>query len=100
MPSRRALPTLERMQALMSVLGDPQDAIPSVHVTGTNGKGSTSAMVTALLMAQGLSVGTYTSPNLHQVAERLARNGEPIDDQSFVSVLSELASIEPLVAER
>jgi len=100
MPNRRSLPTLDRMHALMSVLGDPQDAIPSVHVTGTNGKGSTSAMVTALLMAQGLSVGTFTSPNLHKVAERLARNGEPIDDESFVSVLSELASLEPLVAER
>ena len=64
MPSRRALPTLDRMRALMTLLGDPQESIPSVHVTGTNGKGSTSAMVTALMMAQGLSVGTYTSPNL------------------------------------
>jgi dihydrofolate synthase/folylpolyglutamate synthase len=100
MPSRRALPTLDRMRALMAVLGDPQDAIPSVHVTGTNGKGSTSAMVSALLMTQGLSVGTYTSPNLHRVSERLARNGEPIDDDAFVAVLSELASLESLVAER
>jgi dihydrofolate synthase / folylpolyglutamate synthase len=100
MPSRRALPTLDRMHALMSVLGDPQESLPSVHVTGTNGKGSTSAMVTALLMAQGLTVGTYTSPNLHRVAERLARNAEPIDDESFVAVLSELAALEPLVGER
>jgi dihydrofolate synthase / folylpolyglutamate synthase len=97
MPSRRSLPTLERMHALMSVLGDPQDSIPSVHVTGTNGKGSTSAMITALLMAQGLSVGTYTSPNLHKVTERLARNAEAIDDESFVAVLTELALLEPLV---
>jgi dihydrofolate synthase/folylpolyglutamate synthase len=100
MPTGRALPTLDRMQALMAVLGDPQESIPSVHVTGTNGKGSTSAMVTALLMAQGLSVGTYTSPNLHRVSERLARNAEPIDDESFVSVLSELAALESLVGER
>ena len=83
MPRRRAWPTLDRMHALMALLGDPQDSIPSIHVTGTNGKGSTSAMVTALLMAKGLSVGTYTSPNLHPVSERLARNAEPIDDESF-----------------
>ena len=100
MPNRRALPTLDRMRALMALLGDPQESIPTVHVTGTNGKGSTSAMVTALLMAQGLSVGTFTSPNLHTVAERLARNAEPIDDESFVAVLSELAALEPMVGDR
>jgi dihydrofolate synthase/folylpolyglutamate synthase len=88
------------MQALMAVLGDPQESIPSVHVTGTNGKGSTSAMVTALLMAQGLSVGTFTSPNLHRVSERLARNAEPIDDESFLEVLAELASLEVLIGDR
>jgi dihydrofolate synthase/folylpolyglutamate synthase len=100
MPSRRALPTLDRMRALMTLLGDPQESIPSVHVTGTNGKGSTSAMVTALMMAQGLSVGTYTSPNLERVSERLAYNGEPIDDESFLGVLSALASIEPMLQDR
>lgn len=100
MPNRRALPTLEPMRAMMAVLGDPHLSIPSVHITGTNGKGSTSAMVTALLMAQGLRVGTYTSPNLHHVAERLAHNGQAIDDESLTEVLSELASLEPLLAER
>src|SRR6202451_4651938 len=88
------------MKSLMAVLGDPHESIPSVHVTGTNGKGSTSAMVTALMMAQGLSVGTYTSPNLHRVSERLAHNGEPIDDESFLGVLSELASLESMLEER
>jgi len=100
MPSRRVLPTLEPMRALMSVLGEPQENIPSVHVTGTNGKGSTSAMVTALLMAKGLSVGTYTSPNLHRVNERLAINAVPIDDESLRGVLSELAEVEPMVRDR
>jgi dihydrofolate synthase / folylpolyglutamate synthase len=100
MPSRRSLPTLDRMKSLMAVLGDPHESIPSIHVTGTNGKGSTSAMVSALMMAQGLSVGTFTSPNLHRVSERLAHNGEPIDDETFLGVLSELASLEPLVVER
>ena len=100
MPRRRALPTLDRMRALTALLGEPQDSIPSVHITGTNGKGSTSAMVSALLMAKGLSVGTYTSPNLHRVAERLARNGEAIDDETLTGVLQELALLESLLAER
>ena len=100
MPSRRSLPTLDRMRSLMSLLGDPQESIPSVHVTGTNGKGSTSAMVTSLMMAQGLRVGTYASPNLQHVAERLAHNGEPIDDESLVRVLSELAALGAMVPER
>ncbi len=100
MPRRRALPTLDQMRALTALLGEPQDTIPSIHITGTNGKGSTSAMTTALLMAKGLSVGTYTSPNLHVVAERLARNGVPIDDQSLTAVLTELAMLRSLLPER
>ena len=100
MPSRRAIPTLERMRRLVAVLGDPQDAFDSVHVTGTNGKGSTVAMVSALLSAKGLSVGTYTSPNLSSVNERLSRDGQPIDDESFTEVLSALATSEPLREER
>ena len=94
------MPTLDRMQALTSLLGEPQESIPSIHVTGTNGKGSTTAMATSLLLAKGLTVGTYTSPNLHVVAERLARNGEPIDDESLTNVLTELALLEPLLPER
>jgi dihydrofolate synthase/folylpolyglutamate synthase len=100
MPRRRALPSLEGMRALTALLDEPQDSIPTVHVTGTNGKGSTSAMVTNLLMAQGLSVGTYTSPNLHVVQERLARNAQPIDDESLAGVLTELALLEPLLEQR
>jgi dihydrofolate synthase / folylpolyglutamate synthase len=100
MPNRRALPTLERMQELSALQGDPQRAIPSVHITGTNGKGSTAAMVTALLMVKGLSVGTYTSPNLSRVNERLARDTEPIGDAAFTEVLWSLATLEPLLSER
>ena len=99
-PSRRSLPTLDRMRELAALLGDPQRGIPTIHVTGTNGKGSTAAMSTALLGAAGLSVGTYTSPNLTRVNERIARNGVPIDDESFTEVLSALALLEPLLTER
>jgi len=97
MPTRRSLPTLERIRVLMGLLGDPQEAYPSVHITGTNGKGSTAAMATALLAARGLSVGTYTSPNLSRVNERISRNGEPIDDDAFVEVLESLARLERLM---
>jgi dihydrofolate synthase / folylpolyglutamate synthase len=99
-PSRRSLPTLERMRELVSLLGDPQLAYPSIHLTGTNGKGSTAAMATAVLGSMGLSVGTYTSPNLARVNERLSRNGEPIDDGSFIEVLGVLAALEPMLTER
>jgi dihydrofolate synthase/folylpolyglutamate synthase len=68
LPTRRSLPTLRRTRELVSLLGDPQLAFPSVHLTGTNGKGSTAAMLTSLLGSMGLGVGTYTSPNLSRVA--------------------------------
>ncbi|MGP8060519.1 MAG: bifunctional folylpolyglutamate synthase/dihydrofolate synthase [Acidimicrobiales bacterium] len=99
-PSRRALPTLERMRELCTLLGDPERAFPSVHLTGTNGKGSTAAMVTSLLGASGLSVGTYTSPNLSAVNERLAANSVPIDDEALTAVLSRLCLLEPLLSDR
>ncbi|MEY4338516.1 MAG: folylpolyglutamate synthase, partial [Actinomycetota bacterium] len=53
-------PTLDRMTALVAAMGDPQHAYPVIHITGTNGKGSTTQMITRLLMAHGLTVGTYT----------------------------------------
>jgi dihydrofolate synthase/folylpolyglutamate synthase len=100
MPSRRSLPTLDRMRELVHLLGNPERTYPSLHLTGTNGKGSTAAMITSLLGAMGLSVGTYSSPNLTAINERIARNGEPIDDESFAMVLSTLAALEPLASDR
>jgi dihydrofolate synthase/folylpolyglutamate synthase len=100
MPARRSLPTLERIRELMTMLGDPERAYPAIHLTGTNGKGSTAAMTTALLGARGLSVGTYTSPNLARVNERISRAGTPIDDPSFTEVLGGLALIEPTISDR
>ena len=100
MPTRVGAPTLERIRALCHLLGDPERSYPVVHLTGTNGKGSTAKILTELFMASGLSVGTYTSPNLARVNERLARNGEPIDDDELAEVLGSLALLEPLLAER
>jgi dihydrofolate synthase/folylpolyglutamate synthase len=89
--------SLEKMRDLVRVLGDPQTAYPAIHITGTNGKGSVARMVTALLREHGLSVGTYTSPDLERVNERLAWNLEPIADEAFAAVIAELAAVEPLL---
>ncbi len=99
-PNRRSLPTLDRIRELVRMLGDPERAYPAIHLTGTNGKGSTAAMATALLMARGLSVGTYTSPNLSKVNERISRSASPIDDASLLEVLGGLSLIEPSLADR
>jgi dihydrofolate synthase/folylpolyglutamate synthase len=88
------------MRALMVLLGDPHEAYPAIHITGTNGKGSTAAVTTSLLGAQGLTVGTYTSPNLSRVNERISRNGEPIDDEALVEVLESLARLEQMMEDR
>ena len=100
MPTRLGAPTLHRMEALCRLLGDPERSCPVVHLTGTNGKGSTARILSELFMAQGLTVGTYTSPNLERVNERLTRNGRPVDDAELAEVLGVLAGIEPLVGER
>jgi dihydrofolate synthase / folylpolyglutamate synthase len=99
-PSRRSLPTLERMWEIVALSGDPQQTYPSIHLTGTNGKGSTAVMVTALLGAMGLRAGTYTSPNLSRVNERLAIAGEAIDDRALTEELTALAALEPLLTDR
>jgi len=94
------LPTLERIEALCDLLGDPQHAYRVVHITGTNGKGSTARILSTLLSHHGLHVGTYTSPNLHTVNERLAHHGQPIGDEELADVLGTLRRLEPLLAER
>jgi len=85
------------MRRLCAVLGDPQHDQPVVHITGTNGKGSVARMVTALLGAHDLPVGTFTSPHLETINERISRNGEPIADADLARVLSDLAGIESLL---
>ena len=92
-------PTLHRAERLVSAMGDPQRAYPVIHLTGTNGKGSTARMITALLVAQGLSVGTYTSPDLQGVNERLTWNDEPISDGALAEVLEGVIGLEALMDE-
>jgi dihydrofolate synthase / folylpolyglutamate synthase len=89
--------TLEPMAELLSVLGDPHRAYPVIHVTGTNGKGSTSRIISSLLAASGLAVGTYLSPHLERLNERICRQLEPIPDDELAEVITLLAGVEPML---
>jgi len=88
------------MRELCGVLGDPQGAQATVHITGTNGKGSVARMVTRLLGEHDLTVGTYLSPHLERINERISRNGEPIRDDDLAATLTHLAGIEGLLSHR
>src|SRR5690349_9111103 len=93
-------PSLHRMQAICEALNHPELAIPTIHITGTNGKTSTARIASALLGATGLTVGTYTSPHLETVRERLALNGDPIDEESFGEMFDHLRPYLTLVEGR
>lgn len=81
---------LSRIRTLLARLGDPQRAIPSAHVAGTKGKGSTSALIASVMRAAGYRVGLYTSPHLHETYERMRINGDPISSEDFASLATEL----------
>ena len=78
-------PTLERVAALLDLLGNPQTAYPVVHITGTNGKTSTARMIDALFTSIGLRTGRFTSPHLQVVTERISLDGAPIDPARYVA---------------
>jgi dihydrofolate synthase/folylpolyglutamate synthase len=78
-------PRLDATRRAAELLGDPQRAYPVIHITGTNGKTSTSRMIEALLRAHGLRTGLLTSPHLVQVNERIRIDGEPISNSAFVA---------------
>lgn len=96
--SRGQVPSLARMKEMTPLLGEPQQDYPVIHLTGTNGKGSTARILTSLLMARGLRVGTYTSPNLERVNERLSWDAEPIPDDALTEVLGAVAVVEDTLA--
>jgi len=92
----RAEFNLDRMFALMDALGNPQNAYPVIHVAGTKGKGSVSALCASGLQAAGYKVGLYTSPHLLDYCERIQVNGEPISHASMVELVEQ---IKPAVAK-
>ena len=99
-PEHRVAPSLGRIQALTELLGDPQRAYPVIHLTGTNGKGSTAAMIESLLRANGLRTGRFTSPHVSSINERITIDGESISDRRFDQVWRELEPYVQIVDSR
>ncbi|MFC9771135.1 MULTISPECIES: bifunctional folylpolyglutamate synthase/dihydrofolate synthase [unclassified Pseudarthrobacter] len=89
-PENKMEPRLAPLFRAMDVLGEPNKAFPIIHVTGTNGKTSTSRMIESVLRAQGLSTGRYTSPHLSKVTERISIDGHPVSDETFVRIWDEI----------
>jgi dihydrofolate synthase/folylpolyglutamate synthase len=83
-------PSLDRMRALCDAMGNPQHQFPSIHITGTNGKTSVARITTSLLQELGLTVGTFTSPHLNTVRERIALGGDPVTEAVFGEAFAHL----------
>ena len=93
-------PTLDRVKLALDILGDPQNSYPSIHITGTNGKTSTSRMIDSLLTAFGMKTGRFTSPHLLDVRERISLEGHPITREGFVRAWEDVAPYIGMVDER
>src|SRR3954470_22600569 len=89
-PETKLEPSLERITALLDVLGNPQTGYPMVHLTGTNGKTSTSRMIDTLLRGLDLRTGRFTSPHLESMTERITIDGLPVSPERFVDVYREV----------
>ncbi len=94
-PETKIDPTLDRIKALLDLLGDPQQSAPVVHITGTNGKTSTARMVDALLSANGLRTGRFISPHLQVVTERISLDGEPVSPDRYIAAYRD---VEPYIS--
>lgn len=89
-------PGLERVQALLDLVDHPEASVPTIHIAGTNGKGSTVNYLMEMIKETGLTVGTYTSPYIESFNERIAIDGQPISDESLVALVEKY---QPLVAQ-
>src|SRR5271154_1937467 len=90
---------LGNISVLAEALGSPHRAVPCAHIAGTNGKGSTAAMLESILRTTGLRAGLYTSPHLERINERIRLNGEDISDEKFAAAWTRVhAAIESLMA--
>lgn len=99
-PEHDLVPTLDRVAAVMELLGDPQRSFRVIHLTGTNGKTSTTRMIEALCREHGLRTGRFTSPHLHSMRERIAVDGEPVSAEVLVETWDEVAPIIEIVDAR
>lgn len=93
-------PGLERITDLLELMGRPDDGYPIIHVAGTNGKTSTSRLASLILVAHGLTTGTYTSPHLQRVEERLAVNAQDATEEEFALAVSDVAAFADIREER
>ncbi|KAK1179233.1 bifunctional folylpolyglutamate synthase/dihydrofolate synthase [Streptomyces sp. NBS 14/10] len=89
-PETKLDPSLVRVEALMDILGSPQRAYPSIHITGTNGKTSTARMIESLLGAFELRTGRYTSPHVQSITERISLDGAPISAERFIETYRDI----------
>jgi dihydrofolate synthase / folylpolyglutamate synthase len=96
-PETRLEPSLDRIRAFTELLGDPQRAYPVVHLTGTNGKTSTSRMIDTLLRSLDLRTGRFTSPHLERMTERICLDGSPLTEEEFVRAFNDVAPYTHLV---
>lgn len=99
-PEHHVDPSLDAIRSLMDLMGEPQRAFPVVHITGTNGKTSTSRMIERLLRELGLRTGRFTSPHLTDIRERIAFDGEPISPDRFVAAWDDVAPYLEIVDAR
>ena len=90
---------LGRMQRAVDLLGNPEQTYPIIHVTGTNGKGSTIAFMRELFVAHGKTVGTFTSPHIVSIHDRICINGEPISDEDFIRLAEQVKTMEQRLLE-
>ncbi|WP_283587308.1 bifunctional folylpolyglutamate synthase/dihydrofolate synthase [Limosilactobacillus viscerum] len=89
----KKIPTLKRMRRFLAELGNPQDGLRYIHVTGTNGKGSAVAMMRSMLLASGLDVGSFTSPFITRFNERIEYNAKQISDEDLVRLTNRVAKV-------
>lgn len=90
---------LGRMQSAVNLLGNPEQAYPIIHVTGTNGKGSTIAFMRELFVSHGKNVGTFTSPHIVSIHDRICINGQPISDADFIRLANQVKEMEQRLLE-
>lgn len=90
---------LGRMQRAVDLLGNPEQTYPIIHVTGTNGKGSTIAFMRELFVSHGKNVGTFTSPHIVSIHDRICINGEPISDDDFIRLADKVKAMEQRLLE-
>lgn len=92
-PENKIRPRLEPTRRAVELLGDPQRSYRVIHVTGTNGKTSTTRFIERILREHGLRTGRFTSPHLVRLNERMALDGEPVSDEQLISVYSDIEPI-------